>query len=453
MATGAVPGAATPAYPLRLDIPALLEHAARYCLWAALFCATLNGGWLVRPWRSVGAPLHLYWFDPAVVAVLALWGTRLLIAPSAPLTVGPPVPAIALGGLVGLALLGVPFAADSSVALGMAGRMWLLGLLYFYVVNCRTSAVLTASALLCSLTVQAVVALGQTIRQSSLGLTPFGEPRLDPLQRGIAVTVIHGARRLRAYGLTDHPNILGGFAAVGGIVLVTGLPARLRPFAVVVIVTVLVCALSRGAWLAGGVGAIILWQGGRRERQQNNSRGQQRGLGSRGRRILQGAPIVVGVALVAGPRLNFGNSLEMQSVQARLVEVGQAAGLILYHPILGVGANCYPVALARVVSAATFAPYGVPVVHNIFLLSAAELGPAAPLLLGILLLFPCLSLGRQDSTTVRRGYAAALAACAILGLTDFSEWASPGFRLLWVVLAALWAAEASPHIDLNRKLA
>jgi hypothetical protein len=101
------------------------------------------------------------------------------------------------------------------------------------------------------------------------------------------------------------------------------------------------------------------------------------------------------------------------------------------------------------VSAATYAPYGVPVVHNIFLLSAAELGVAAPLLLGVLLLVPCLSLGRQDSTASMRGYAAALAACAVLGLTDFSEWASPGFRLLWVAVVALWAAEASAKFDLD----
>jgi hypothetical protein len=447
MATGAVPGAATPAFTLRLDIPAILEHAARYCLWAALFCATLNGGWLVRTPRGAGAPLHLYWFDPAVVAVLALWGARLVVAPAAPLTVGPRLPAIALGGLVGLALLGVPFAADSAVALGMAGRFWLLGLLYLYIVNCRPSTVLTASALLCSLTVQALVALGQTIRQSSLGLAPFGEPRLDPLRPGVAVTVVGGVRRLRAYGLTDHPNILGGFAAVGGIVLVAGLPARFRPLGGLVVVTVLLGTLSRGAWLACGLGAMIVWWGGRHERQRDGN--QIHGSMAKAWRMVVGALLVGGVALIGSLRLNFHNSLEIQSIQAHLVEIGQAGGLILHHPILGVGANCYPVALARVVSAATYAPYGVPVVHNIFLLSAAELGVAAPLLLGVLLLVPCLSLGRQDSTASMRGYAAALAACAVLGLTDFSEWASPGFRLLWVAVVALWAAEASAKFDLD----
>ncbi len=448
MATSAAPGAAMPAFTLRLDTSALAERIAKYCLWAALFCATLNGGWLVHP-PSGGAPLHFYWFDPAVVATLAIWGVRLLIAPAGPLTVGPRVPAIALGGLIAAAMVGAPFAAESSVAVGMAGRLWLVGLLYLYTVNCRPTPILAASALLCSLTVQAVVALAQTIRQSSLGLTPFGEPRLDPLSRGVAVTVIHGVRRLRAYGLTDHPNILAGFAAVGGLALVPIIPARVRPFAGLVVVTVLICTLSRGAWLASGVGTIIVWWGGRQARQRNGGYVRQPGLGSWGTRIVRAAPFVAGLALVAGLRLNFRDSLEMQSVRARLIEVGQADGLILHHPLLGVGANCYPIALARVVSAATYAPYGVPVVHDIFLLSAAELGLAAPFLLGALLLGPAMNVVRRRSTAAGRAYAAALAACAVLGLTDFSEWASPGFRLLWLALAALWAAETSRDMDLK----
>ncbi|MGH2347021.1 MAG: hypothetical protein ACRDG4_17480, partial [Chloroflexota bacterium] len=154
----------------RLDVQALLNHAGKCSLWMALFCATLNGGWLARLPPHGQAGLHIYWFDLAVIATLALWACRLVIMPAAALTVGPRVPAAALGGLIGLACIGVPFAADSAVALGMAGRLWLLGLLYLYIVNCRPPATLAVGALGCSLLVQAAVALVQTVRQGSVGL-------------------------------------------------------------------------------------------------------------------------------------------------------------------------------------------------------------------------------------------------------------------------------------------
>ncbi|MGH2344076.1 MAG: hypothetical protein ACRDG4_02545, partial [Chloroflexota bacterium] len=225
----------------------------------------------------------------------------------------------------------------------------------------------------------------------------------------------------------------------------------LRPWVLAVTALLLACALSLEAWLAFGTGAGVLWVSGRRNAQLLGGGGDRalRGGGIR-HAILLGLGIAAG-ALLLGTRLNPRSPLEIQSIRAHLVEIGQAATLIVRHPLLGVGANCYTIALGRVVSPTTYAPYGVPVVHNIFLLAGAELGVVAPLLLGVLLLFPCRRIGGRSSTKTMRGCAAALAACAVLGLTDFSEWASPGFRLLWVALAALWAAEALPPAHVHRK--
>ncbi len=450
MQIGALSGNFTLIADRRLDVPALLDRAGKYALWMALFCATLNGGWLVRLPSSHNAPLHLYWFDLAVIATLALWAGSIALTPTASLTVGPRVPAVALGGLVALAALGVPFAADPTVALGMTGRLWLLGLLYLYIVNCRPPAALAASALSGSLMAQAGAALAQSMRQSSGGLGLLGEPQLNPLHRGVAVTVIHGVRWLRAYGLTDHPNLLGGFAVMGGLFLAAALPPSRRPIGLTVTAVILVCALSRGAWLACGVGAGVFWISGRREGQYLVAGARRRLRGGGIRRVLLLGLGVVAFTLIAGTRLNPRSPLEIQSLRAHLVEMGQAVTLIEHRPLLGVGANSYTLALAHVVSPATYTPYGVPVVHNIYLLSAAELGVAAPFMLGALLLYPSL-VGRRAETTVGRGCAAALAACAVLGLTDFSEWASPGCRLLWVALAALWAAEAPPLAGIHPK--
>ena len=74
-----------------------------------------------------------------------------------------------------------------------------------------------ASAL--QLFIQAGVAIGQSFRQSSLGLQSIGELLLDPSWKGISIVSTGTARFLRAYGLTDHPNILGGCLAFSLILL------------------------------------------------------------------------------------------------------------------------------------------------------------------------------------------------------------------------------------------
>jgi O-antigen ligase len=115
--------------------------------------------------------------------------------------------------------------------------------------------------------------------------------------------------------------------------------------------------------------------------------------------------------------------------------------LILHHPFLGVGANCYPIALARVVSPASYAPYGVPIVHNSVLLAGAEMGVPAALLLCGLVVGPLIRTLKGRPSPAEIGAAAGLAVYAGLGLTDFSEWASPGFRVVFVTLLAIWATE------------
>jgi len=51
------------------------------------------------------------------------------------------------------------------------------------------------------------------IHQGDLGLQLLGEYRLDPAWEGVSIVWMEGLRTLRAYGLSDHPNILGGSLA------------------------------------------------------------------------------------------------------------------------------------------------------------------------------------------------------------------------------------------------
>ena len=410
----------------------VLEIVTGCGLWLTLFTAPLAAGGVVHWGPGSTFSFHLYWFDATMAITLAAWAVYLSIKGESSLTVGCPWIAGGLAGLLGLALAGVPFSVQPEVALGMAARLWGALLFYLILVNYRPPARLVGSALLSSLVLQALVGLGQVARQGSLGLKILGEPRLNSATPGISVIVLDGHRWLRAYGLTNHPNLLAGLAAVTGIVLIATLPKGRRAVSTVCLGIILICAASRGAWLAMGLGAIFLWVSAARGR-------PARRTGAARLRLPLGAILVGVLALL--PRFNPTNRLEVQSLRAHVEEMGQAFGLILHHPLLGVGANCYPIALGRVVSPAAYAPYGVPIVHNSVLLAGAEMGvPAALLLCGLVVGPLVLTLmGRPGSGEI--GAAAGLAVYAVLGLTDFSEWASPGFRVVFVTLLAIWATE------------
>jgi hypothetical protein len=68
-----------------------------------------------------------------------------------------------------------------------------------------------AWALAASTLLQAVVGVGQAWLGHSIGLSWLGEADLDPSVRGTSIVESGGQRFLRAYGLTVHPNVLGGF--------------------------------------------------------------------------------------------------------------------------------------------------------------------------------------------------------------------------------------------------
>src|SRR5579871_4736665 len=66
---------------------------------------------------------------------------------------------------------------------------------------------------------QTVIAVTQTGLQHSVGLSWFGEFGLTPNQSGVSVLLAGGDRWLRPYGLTNHPNVLGGYCAAGLLAL------------------------------------------------------------------------------------------------------------------------------------------------------------------------------------------------------------------------------------------
>ena len=120
-----------------------------------------------------------------------------------------------------------------------------------------------AIPLMAMIVVQAVVAIGQAAVQGSLGLAVLGEQVLQFADGGVSiVAAADGTYWLRAYGLTDHPNVLGGILAFALIILALarGLSVRRSSVRWVVFAlgaVVLFLTFSRAGWIAYGVGVAV----------------------------------------------------------------------------------------------------------------------------------------------------------------------------------------------------
>src|SRR5262249_27180465 len=114
---------------------------------------------------------------------------------------------------------------------------------------------------------QTVIAVTQTWLQHSLGLSWFGEFGLTPDQTGVSVLLAGTDRWLRPYGLTNHPNVLGGYCAAGLLALSGWLSTSgslerwgqiVRAVVILMGLWCLALSFSRTAWGAFGVGIVAL---------------------------------------------------------------------------------------------------------------------------------------------------------------------------------------------------
>jgi O-antigen ligase len=426
--------------------PALLLPRIAACCWLlTLSSFTLNAGWHVRAPVGSGAVYHLFVFDLPMLATIASWAIGLVLGAAPVPRLGPRIPAGALTGLAVLATIGVPAATVPGVALGMAIRLWLALAFYLYTVSHFHDLRWVASSLCLGLAAQGAVAVGQIVRQRSLGLGWLGERVIDPAAHGIAVVDVHGHRWLRPYALTLHPNLLGGIAACCLVLLAASLPRRQAIVATGACTVLLGLTLSRGAWVAGLTAGTLylLWV------KQLISVPRRLGWTA----VLFGALataflLITPAGTLIISRFDPANPLEQQSIGARLTEYGEAWQLFTTHPLLGVGANCYLAAIGPLLPAAIARDGQTPVVHNAYVLAATEVGIVGPFLLALALLVPAWHIQRtQDRATV--ALASAIAACAVLGLFDFYAWSSASFRFLWVTMLALWAARVRTNTSGN----
>ncbi len=388
--------------------------------------------------------------DAALLVTFTLWIISLSLRPRK----------LALGSrhiwipLVGLTLAGWVSAASSyAPALSVYHAIRLIALLWFYVfmVNEIHDVRWVLIPVGVQITIQSVVALAQFIAQRSVDLQLLGELYLDPSWSGIGIVVANGVRLLRAYGLSDHPNILGGCLALGLLLLLAAYlhgvgfqqPWRaLIPIAFLPAIPALLVTFSRSAWLAFVIGAVII-VGAEFVNRRRNWMNRLLWLASLCMMLL--SPFLLAYARFFSARLNANNSfsspsVEQQAIGERTLLIDSTMPLFLKHPWLGVGLGASPFALQA--SYPVF-PVDYQPPHLAILLAAMETGLLGTASYSFLMIAPFVIffMHRESllSNPLATTAAALLVSLGIIGLFDYYTWLLVPGRL-WQWLAwGLWA--------------
>jgi O-antigen ligase len=324
------------------------------------------------------------------IALVALYLPLLVRKMAVPLSASPPrsKASLALILYILFCLASALVASDVTLALYEVFLLLQLGLLYWYIVRTVTShrdLFFLVRVLVVGLAIQGLIMMALAAGIAQLGVfDSWVRVTDDSLASGLITREI-GFAGLRARvdevvtmglirlgGLIGSPNDAAAYLSMTLAIAVGAMAVPLgkwyRRLALVGIVlggAALIFTLSRGGWVALGLSlAVLAWFGL---------------LGSLVRRVPRKVRLVVALALVLcsvslysviGFRLTMD---DRGSAQSRM-PLNQIAFLMIEdHPLLGVGANNFPVAMQSYVTRGFFGEF-LYTVHNRYLLIWSETG-------------------------------------------------------------------------------
>jgi O-antigen ligase len=276
--------------------------------------------------------------------------------------------------------LGFVFFSLGLTSIALVGWFYMIHLvsaafLFFLLTDSRTDLKKVTVLFLCGLLVPVVLGWVQVLTGSATASKFLGVAAKEAATPGISVIQTEAGRLLRAHGTFPHPNIFGGWLAVGLVMiawLVRFIESRWQLFALLggagVLASTLVVTFSRSAWL-GVLGAFLLLLAGMWVQKKKPSK-QLIALG------------VVGAVCVFATVLSFHEQvlarftpslpLETISLEERASQYEQFGGVFFERLLFGVGPNAYTFTLAQQDPGLDVWAYQP--VHNVFLLLLAELG-------------------------------------------------------------------------------
>jgi hypothetical protein len=357
---------------------------------------------------------------------------------------GNPLIWICLIGLTIAGIISIFGSVDSILSRYHVVRFILLLLLYLYIVNEVQSPVWVIVPIALQIIIQVPIAIGQSLAQSSLGLQTLGEILLNPQNLGTSIIPVNEIRFLRAYGLSDHPNILGGSIAFSLIIMFAVIlygKNRLPLLASIVFLIsfpALVMTFSRSAWLGLMVSVSFMVSveafAGRWESIKRII-------------ILSILSLIIIMPFLSDnfsvfqKRINAGNVAKDEPMRERefLLQAGNT--LFIEHSLIGIGVGATPFAFERRFE--NF-PINHQPPHYVPLLVALETGVFGGIFYLILFLLPIIIFFIKRETVIHNQWMmASLALCfaiSIISLFDYYTWYASGRLWQWLAWGVLSVA-------------
>lgn len=404
---------------------------------------------LARPigtvWRDY-TDFILFASDITLILTLSIWLLHLYLQPRKILR-GPAFLTLPLIGLTLVALATSVTSVDPALSLYHSIRLILLFGFYLYIVNHVHSIKQVVVPILLQLAIQAPIAIAQVLQQRSIGLQLLGEYDLDPAWSGVSVIWTETVRSLRAYGLSDHPNILGGCLALAILLVAAWLLYRENRWQILIVGILgaggiaLLLTFSRSAWLGAAGGAALVGIYVFKEKQADPRR---RALFLAMAIFLIASPFIWANLDLLGVRLGANNSFEelpaeRGSIGERRVLISAANEVFARNAFFGVGLGATPEAFERDFPEM---PINYQPAHMVLLTAAVETGLLGAAFYLILLVAPWIAviLGHNVHMTPDLVAASALLlALTIIGLFDYYPWMLTAGRLWQYLSWGLWA--------------
>ncbi|MBE0672430.1 MAG: O-antigen ligase family protein [Anaerolineales bacterium] len=387
----------------------------------------------------------LFASDVTFVYTLVFWACSLLLFPRK-LKLGSIFMFASLVGLTFAAWVSVLGSVDRILSFYQSVRFILLFLFYLFIVNEIRPIDWVIVPVGAQILFQSVIVVLQVVFQRSLDLQVLGELSLAPHNIGVSVVVADGIRFLRGYGLSDHPNILGGCIAFGlALLLAVILYGNMRTRIVSSIVFLpcflaLVMTFSRSAWLSFFVAGCFLVACEAFARKWDSVK----------------YAILIGIlsVLVAAPfikknisffqiRLNSGNVAQDDQMQERVFLLDAGNTVFVEHSTFGIGLGAAP--LAMKLRFENF-PLDFQPPHYAILVAAMETGVLGGIFYLLLLAIPFISFivnwKSFSQTPVLMGVFVLLLAITVVGFFDYYTWSYSYGRawhwLGWGLYSAAW---------------
>ena len=344
---------------------------------------------------------------------------------------------VAIG--IGLSLLFIGLNTASSTRPFLTLYAWAkLGIaasLFWYVKSEAVSILKSVHSFLpIALTLSSLLAIAQTVKQSSLGGPWYllGERWFSLATPGIATTQIWGRLFLRPYATFPHPNALAGFI-LASLLFMLGDSRRQKTISTGTMVTLglstlaIALSFSQSAWIVTLLAAGVLLV---------------RKFGKKAVPLLIIAALVFFWTMKEFP-------LEKDSILLRQIGSRAAITMIESHTALGVGLGNFIPSLDFLEPRKSVIPspflFYQPV-HNVFLLLGAEIGLLG--LVGFVWLF-----GKGLSEASRKGMigtASSLGVILLLGFVDHYWITLQQTRLLFIIILAT-AFRTTPKQSLHHQ--